>query len=131
MTARATMDAKNVLRLIAMALLVGGVIACAVDTGGLGQGTEPSRLWMQERGDPLTAELRRCNASGAEGVNDAACKAAWARNRERFLAPASNGSDEPSRAMSRPSAKLPSEIFPDQVQASPRPDAHQIRSQGR
>ncbi len=37
--------------------------------------------------DPLANELARCKALGAEAANDAACKAAWAQNRARFLAP--------------------------------------------
>lgn len=35
--------------------------------------------------DDNAAELARCRALGREAANDAACKAAWQTNRERFL----------------------------------------------
>ncbi len=36
--------------------------------------------------DPLRAELVRCQALGPAGAADAACLAAWAESRRRFLA---------------------------------------------
>lgn len=125
------MDVKRSVQFVAILMLVGGVLACAVETGHMVQGIDPSRSSKHVQADPLAAELRRCNALGAEDVNDSACKAAWAKDRERFLDPASNGSDEPSRAMSRPSAKLPSEMFPERAPSSLWPDASQKWSQDR
>ena len=37
--------------------------------------------------DSLDAELAHCKALGTEAANDAACKAVWQANRERFLNP--------------------------------------------
>ena len=37
--------------------------------------------------DPLVAEMRRCQAIGAEAASDRACIRAWAENRRRFLSP--------------------------------------------
>ena len=39
----------------------------------------------EEGVDPLPAELRRCQAIGAAGANDAVCLRAWAENRRRFF----------------------------------------------
>lgn len=124
------MDAKPPFKLIAMTLLVGSVVACAVETGHMPQGIEPSRLSMQDHGDPLAAEIARCHAVGADGANDSACKAAWAKNRERFFAPALGERREPSRAAPEKSLpKLPSEMFPDRRPSSLWPDANHIRSE--
>jgi conjugative transfer region protein TrbK len=35
--------------------------------------------------DPLTEELQRCQALAAQAKDDAACEAAWAESRRRFL----------------------------------------------
>jgi conjugative transfer region protein TrbK len=113
------MDAKPIVRPIAIALLVGSALACTVETECLGQSTEPTRSLMQERGDLLTAELQRCKVLGAEGVNDSACKAAWARNRARFFALQDQTRDPFQVVPQQPSTKLPSEIFPDRAPTSP------------
>jgi conjugative transfer region protein TrbK len=39
----------------------------------------------EEGVDPLLAELRRCQAIGAAGANDALCLRAWAEKRSRFF----------------------------------------------
>ena len=36
-------------------------------------------------GDPLAAELRRCELIAEEAKDDPACEAAWAENRRRFF----------------------------------------------
>jgi conjugative transfer region protein TrbK len=127
-----TVDARTVLRSIAVTLLVGGVPACAAETGHMAQGIEPSRSLMQEHGDLLTAELQRCKALGEEGLHDAACKAAWARNRERFLAPLQKQTSDPFQVVpERPSTKLPSEIFPERAPSKLWPDSNQTRPQDR
>ena len=47
---------------------------------------ETEIITLDEEGvDPLQAELRRCQAIGAAGANDAACLRAWAENRSRFF----------------------------------------------
>lgn len=35
--------------------------------------------------DPLNVELRRCQELGAAAQDDAACREAWRKNRERFF----------------------------------------------
>ena len=48
--------------------------------------TETEIITLDEEGvDPLQAELRRCQAIGAAGANDAMCLRAWAENRSRFF----------------------------------------------
>lgn len=48
--------------------------------------TETEIITLDEEGvDPLLAELRRCQAIGAAGANDAMCLRAWAENRSRFF----------------------------------------------
>jgi conjugative transfer region protein TrbK len=37
------------------------------------------------RPDPLAAAMARCQALGMAAENDAACQAAWAKNRRRFF----------------------------------------------
>jgi len=50
----------------------------------------------EESVDPLPGELRRCQAIGAAGANDAMCLRAWAENRSRFFM--SNVPDDPQDA---------------------------------
>ena len=47
--------------------------------------------------DPLARELLRCQAIGIKAKDDAACEAAWAKNRRRFFAP----------LVERPQASMP------------------------
>ena len=59
--------------------------------------TETEIVTVGEEGvDPLPAELRRCQAIGAAGANDAMCLRAWAENRSRFFM--SSERDDPQRA---------------------------------
>ncbi|WP_226558453.1 putative entry exclusion protein TrbK-alt [Salipiger thiooxidans] len=44
---------------------------------------------LQPPADPLRATLRRCQRLGEAAASDAACLAAWAENRDRFLGRAS------------------------------------------
>lgn len=126
------MDAKPFVRPIAIVLLVGSALTCTVETERLGRSTEPSAPLLQDRSDLLAAELARCKVLGEEGLHDAACKAAWARNRERFLAPLQKQTSDPFQVFpERPSTKLPSEIFPDRAPSNLWPYAKQIRSEDR
>ena len=40
---------------------------------------------LQPAADPLRAKLRACQRLGAAATSDAACLAAWAESRDRFL----------------------------------------------
>jgi conjugative transfer region protein TrbK len=81
------MNPKIVVRVAAVCLLASAMIACAIDVARLHRDRDASASPTGESGDPLTAELARCKALGAEAANDAACKAAWAKSRERFFTP--------------------------------------------
>jgi conjugative transfer region protein TrbK len=49
--------------------------------------SESSGPAADDKMDALAGELARCKVLGAEAARDPACKAAWAQNRARFLAP--------------------------------------------
>ncbi|WP_245257489.1 putative entry exclusion protein TrbK-alt [Methylocapsa acidiphila] len=53
-------------------------------------------------GDPLRAELSRCQLLGEAGAHDAGCLRAWAENRRRFL-----------RLGAQPSERSPVQMFPN------------------
>jgi conjugative transfer region protein TrbK len=53
-------------------------------------------------GDPLRAELSRCQLLGEAGAHDTGCLRAWAENRRRFLRLAAPSSEPP-----------PAEVFPN------------------
>ena len=124
------MDPKFIVRAIAVALLAGTVLACAVEVGRLGRGSDPAETPSQDNqdnNDPLATELARCKALGAEAVNDAACKAAWAKSRERFLAPGApyrgHRIDPFPAAPDAPPSKAPPKIFLDRAPPAPQPNA--------
>jgi len=81
------MDPKIIARAAAVILLGGAVLACALELAWQGRTLEPSTPTAHDNMDPLANELARCKALGAEAAHDAACKAVWAQNRARFLAP--------------------------------------------
>ena len=81
------MDPKIIARAAAVILLGGAVLACALKLAWQGRTLESSLPAAHDNMDPLANELARCKALGAEAAHDAACKAAWAQNRARFLAP--------------------------------------------
>ncbi len=80
------MDIKSLVRGVAYVALAGALLATAVALNNR-RYSIPSAA----NGDPspnagaLDPELARCRALGAEAGQDAACKAAWTANRERFL----------------------------------------------
>ena len=81
------METKTIAR-IGAAAFVGVVITMTAlqmrDTPAPSPETEIIPL-DEEGVDPLPAELRRCQAIGAAGANDAMCLRAWAENRSRFF----------------------------------------------
>ena len=80
------MDPKTIARAAAVILLGGTVLACAVELARKSRTLGSSTSAADDNIDPLANELSRCKALGAEAANDAACKAAWTKNRARFLA---------------------------------------------
>ena len=78
------MDPKITIRAIAVALLAGSVLACAVEVGRWGTGDTSGPL-ASDRSDPSAAALLRCTKLGTQARTDAACQAAWAKNRQHFF----------------------------------------------
>ena len=89
------MDPKIIARAAAVALLAGAMLACTLELAWQGRILESSTSAADDNMDLLANELSRCKAVGAEAAHDAACKAAWAQNRARFLAPSAPRQDRP------------------------------------
>jgi conjugative transfer region protein TrbK len=81
------MDPKIIARAAAVILLGGTVLVCAVELARQNRTLGSSTSAADDNMDPLAVELSRCKALGAEADRDTACKAIWAQNRSRFLAP--------------------------------------------
>ena|SRR5215472_2814882 len=81
------MDPRVIARAAAVILLAGTVLACAVELARQDRTSESSVPAADDKIDALAGELARCKVLGAEAARDPACKAAWAQNRARFLAP--------------------------------------------
>ena len=83
------MDGSAHKKLIAL-ILVGAILAAAAAWMALGDRAPSSDVATPPAtaaADPLQSEFTRCQALGEAGAHDAACLAAWAENRRRFLAP--------------------------------------------
>jgi conjugative transfer region protein TrbK len=67
---------------------------------------EPITARLKPLGDPLTAELARCQSIGIAAQNDVACAAAWAENRRRFFTdrPADSGARTAPQQLALPSS---------------------------
>ena len=81
------METKTIAR-IGAAAFVGVVITMTALQMRAAPAPSPETeiVTLDEEGvDPLPAELRRCQAIGAAGANDAMCLRAWAENRSRFF----------------------------------------------
>ncbi len=120
------MDPRMFVRAIAVILLAGSVLACAVEVARLGHGSEPAEPTSQDNNDPLAAELARCKALGAEAADDTHCKAVWAKNRERFLAPATQYQghriDLFPATLDVPTPKAPPKLHLDRAPSAPQPN---------
>jgi conjugative transfer region protein TrbK len=87
------MDPKIIARAAAVILLAAAVLACALELARRGRTLESSLPAAHDNMDPRANELARCRALGAEAAHDPACKAVWAQNRARFLAPSAPHQD--------------------------------------
>jgi conjugative transfer region protein TrbK len=87
------MDPKIVARAAAVTLLAAAVLAYALELARQGRTLESSTSAAHDNMDLLANELSRCKALGAQAAYHAACKAAWAQNRARFLAPSAPHQD--------------------------------------
>jgi conjugative transfer region protein TrbK len=78
---------------VAVILLGGTVLACAVELARKSRPLGSSTSAADDNIDPLANELSRCKVLGVEAAHDTACKAIWAQNRSRFLAPSAPHQD--------------------------------------
>ena len=86
-------DPQILLRVIAVIALIAAALAAAVQLDR--ESPSERSADTPPTGDPLRAELERCRTITPEDLaTDTACQAAWAENRRRFFAPASNGREE-------------------------------------
>ena len=86
-------DPQILLRAVAVIALIATALATAVQFDRE-SATERSAD-TPSTDDPLRVELERCRTITPEDLaTDTACQAAWAENRRRFFAPASNGREE-------------------------------------
>lgn len=66
---------------------------------------EPITARLKPSGDPVAAELARCQSIEIAAQNDVACAAAWAENRRRFFTerPADSGPRTAPQQLALPS----------------------------
>jgi conjugative transfer region protein TrbK len=108
-------------------LFAGIVLACAVELARQDRGPEPQASSTSENNDLPTVELARCRALGTEAANDAACKAAWAKSRERFFASGTRYQGHPidpfPATPDEQVPKAPPKIYLDRAPQAPQPNA--------
>jgi len=67
----------------------------------------------EPEGDPLPAQIRACAVMGEQAVDVPDCRAAWAENRRRFLAPGARPMERfPQAAPATDGSRRPSEPQP-------------------
>ena len=80
------MDSKMLVRLGAVIFVAIAITATVIE---MTREDEPAQTRpapaLQPSVDPLRQSLRRCQQLGEAAVNDPACLAIWAENRDRFL----------------------------------------------
>jgi conjugative transfer region protein TrbK len=118
------MDPRVIARAAAVILLAGTVLACAVELARQDRTSESSVPAADDKIDALAGELARCKVLGAEAARDPACKAAWAQNRARFLAPGVPYQDRSiDLFLATPDApKTPPKIHLDRAPSTPQSD---------
>jgi conjugative transfer region protein TrbK len=91
-------------RIAAMAFVILAIAATAVQMKHGDQKLADASLSSTATidGDPLRAELSRCQLLGEAGAHDAGCLRSWSENRRRFLRLAAPSSEAP-----------PVEMFPN------------------
>jgi conjugative transfer region protein TrbK len=122
------MDPKIIARATAVILLAGVLLACALELARQGRTLESSAPAVDDEMDLLGGELARCKALGAEAAHDTACKAVWAQNRARFLAPSAphqNRSIEVFPATPDVPQPVP-KIHRDRVPSTPQSDGSRL-----
>lgn len=80
------MEGKTGARIVAIMLAAVALTAALVSL--IREKERPTPMTAPEAqapADPLRQDLRRCQQLGNEALEDATCRAAWARSRDRFL----------------------------------------------
>ncbi|MFL9827402.1 putative entry exclusion protein TrbK-alt [Rhodoplanes serenus] len=80
------MTAKTLVRVVVVALAGASVVTAVAVTGRMAE--EPGRapeMPAGPAGDPLARELARCKRLRLAEADDAACRAVWAKNQDRFF----------------------------------------------
>jgi conjugative transfer region protein TrbK len=117
------MDPKIIARAVAVILLGGTVLACAVELARQSRPLGSSTSAADDNMDPLANELSRCKALGAEAARDIACKAIWAQNRSHFLAPSAPHQHHSSELFpATPDVPAVPKIHPDRAPSTPQSD---------
>jgi conjugative transfer region protein TrbK len=91
------MVAKILVRLVLVALAGASVVTAVAVTGRIAE--EPGRapeMPAGPAGDPLARELARCKRLRLAQADDAACRAVWAKNQDRFFGSGRNAEEQSS-----------------------------------
>jgi conjugative transfer region protein TrbK len=80
------MTAKTLVRLVLVALAGATVVTAVAVTGRMAEDpARPTETPAGAVGDPLARELARCKRLRLAEADDAACRAVWAKNQDRFF----------------------------------------------
>jgi conjugative transfer region protein TrbK len=119
------MDPKIIARAAAVILLGGTVLACAVELSRQSRTLGSSTSAADDNMNPPANELSRCKALGAEAAHDTACKAIWAEDRSRFLAPSAPHQHHSIELFpATPDVPAEPKIQPDRAPSTPQSDVN-------
>ena len=82
---RRPLDIAALGRATGLVLVAAAIVAATVRLDPRRAVSSPLLTLSAPTGDPLAAELARCQAIGMAAQSDAACVSAWAENRKRFF----------------------------------------------
>jgi conjugative transfer region protein TrbK len=88
-------------------LVAAAIIATAVRFDVRKSAPTPTAANPAPSGEPLAAELARCQSIGIAAQSDVACAQAWAENRRRFF------TYRPSETSDRPAPTTPARAKPE------------------
>ena len=120
------MVAKTLVRLVLAALAGATVVAVVAVTGRMAEDTaRPPEMPAGLAGDPLARELARCKRLRLAQADDAACRAVWAKNQDRFFG-SGRSPDAPTGSV-RPETSVQSPRATGDEPSPPPPDAEPSR----
>jgi conjugative transfer region protein TrbK len=94
--------------------LIGVEAACDADVAARSRAAPAARTDAPSRASPIDGELLRCAILPLEQADDPACRALWAEQRRKFLAPGKRSEE----------AGAPLDIFPSAQRARETPAVH-------